>query len=73
MSCHLLAVNFAGLNLRNQIGHEVFPRILAGGETVATFLAATVYYLLKTPEVYKAMRTEIRKLRRTQPSKSDWT
>lgn len=34
--------------------------IIAGGETVATFMAATIYYLLKTPEVYQTLREEIR-------------
>jgi hypothetical protein len=33
---------------------------IAGGETVATFLAAVTYYLLSTPEAYKKLRDEIR-------------
>jgi cytochrome P450 len=34
--------------------------IIAGGETVATFLAAVTYYLLKTPDAYDRLRKEIR-------------
>ncbi|CDM31323.1 hypothetical protein DTO013E5_30 [Penicillium roqueforti] len=45
---------------REEMTAHASTLIIAGGETVATFLAATVYYLLKTPEVYKAMREEIR-------------
>lgn len=33
---------------------------IAGGETVASFLAAVTYYLLSTPEAYKRVRDEIR-------------
>ena len=35
--------------------------IIAGGETVATFLAATSFYLLKTPDPYSRVRDEVRK------------
>lgn len=35
--------------------------IIAGGETVATFLAATTFYLLKTPDAYAKACNEIRK------------
>ncbi|PLB51667.1 putative cytochrome P450 [Aspergillus steynii IBT 23096] len=34
--------------------------VIAGGETVATFLAATTYHLLTNPPVYKRLRSEIR-------------
>ncbi|KAI9837894.1 MAG: Cytochrome P450 monooxygenase orf9 [Sclerophora amabilis] len=34
--------------------------IIAGGETVATFLSAVTYHLLKTPATYKKLREEIR-------------
>ncbi|KAH8660703.1 cytochrome P450 monooxygenase [Tricladium varicosporioides] len=34
--------------------------IIAGGETVATFLAATTFHLLKTPIAYTKLRNEIR-------------
>lgn len=34
--------------------------IIAGGETIATFFAATTYYLLTTPRAYKKLCTEIR-------------
>ncbi|KAH8807828.1 benzoate 4-monooxygenase cytochrome P450 [Xylogone sp. PMI_703] len=34
--------------------------IIAGGETVATFLAATTYHLLKNPLVYQTLCDEIR-------------
>ena len=34
--------------------------VIAGGETVATFLAATTFYLLKTPDVYARARAEVR-------------
>ncbi|KAJ5786687.1 cytochrome P450 [Penicillium pulvis] len=34
--------------------------VIAGGETVATFLAAVTFYLLSTPEAYKRLRDEIR-------------
>ncbi len=33
---------------------------IAGGETVATFLAATTYYLLRTPGVIRKLEHEIR-------------
>lgn len=35
--------------------------IIAGGETVATFLAATTFYLLKNPDSYSQAREEVRK------------
>ncbi|KAJ6134169.1 cytochrome P450 [Penicillium sp. IBT 18751x] len=34
--------------------------IIAGGETVATFLSAATYYLLQNPEVYQKVKDEIR-------------
>ncbi|KAE8361745.1 cytochrome P450 [Aspergillus caelatus] len=34
--------------------------VIAGGETVATFLAAVTYHLLSTPHVYQKLRDEIR-------------
>ncbi|KAL4916488.1 cytochrome P450 [Aspergillus aurantiobrunneus] len=34
--------------------------IIAGGETVATCLAAATYYLLKTPDAYEKLKQEIR-------------
>ncbi|ORY66220.1 putative cytochrome P450, partial [Pseudomassariella vexata] len=34
--------------------------VIAGGETVATFLAATTYFLLKNPDAYRKLRDEIR-------------
>ncbi|QQK45611.1 Cytochrome P450, E-class, group I [Penicillium digitatum] len=34
--------------------------IIAGGETVATCLAAATYYLLKTPHAYEQLKMEIR-------------
>ncbi|KAH6674968.1 benzoate 4-monooxygenase cytochrome P450 [Halenospora varia] len=34
--------------------------IIAGGETVATFLAATTFHLLKSPAAYTKLRNEIR-------------
>ncbi|KAI9046668.1 hypothetical protein LZ554_009409 [Drepanopeziza brunnea f. sp. 'monogermtubi'] len=45
---------------REEMTAHASTLIIAGGETVATFLAATLYYLLKTPEAYTAMREEIR-------------
>ena len=33
---------------------------IAGGETVSTFLAATTYYLCKTPIAYQKLQNEIR-------------
>lgn len=45
---------------REEMTAHASTLIIAGGETVATFLAATVYYLLKTPEAYVSMRNEIR-------------
>lgn len=33
---------------------------IAGGETVATFLAAVTYYLLKNPAAYQKLQEEIR-------------
>ena len=35
--------------------------IIPGGETVATFLAATSFYLLKTPDPYSRVRDEVHK------------
>ncbi|KAL6915492.1 hypothetical protein FSST1_006987 [Fusarium sambucinum] len=34
--------------------------VIAGGETVATFLAGVTYFLLKTPKAYQKLRAEIR-------------
>ncbi|KAF5006792.1 hypothetical protein FDECE_6846 [Fusarium decemcellulare] len=34
--------------------------VIAGGETVATFLAGMTYFLLKTPNAYRKLREEIR-------------
>ncbi|KAH7141623.1 cytochrome P450 [Dactylonectria macrodidyma] len=34
--------------------------VIAGGETVATFLAGMTYFLLKTPIAYRKLRDEIR-------------
>ncbi|KAF9634223.1 Cytochrome P450 [Lasiodiplodia theobromae] len=34
--------------------------VIAGGETVATFLAAVTYFLLRTPAAYDKLRAEIR-------------
>ncbi|KAF7623740.1 hypothetical protein AFLA_007466 [Aspergillus flavus NRRL3357] len=34
--------------------------VIAGGETVATFLAAVTYHLLSTPNAYQKLRDEIR-------------
>lgn len=45
---------------REEMTAHASTLIIAGGETVATFMAATLYYLLKTPDVYKALRQEIR-------------
>lgn len=45
---------------REEMTAHASTLIIAGGETVATFLAATIYYLLKTPDVYTAMRKEVR-------------
>ena len=33
---------------------------IAGGETVATFLAAATFYLLKTPSAYEKLKLEVR-------------
>ncbi|KAI0391819.1 cytochrome P450 [Xylariaceae sp. FL0594] len=45
---------------REEMTAHASTLIIAGGETVATFLAATVYYLLKTPDAYETLRGEIR-------------
>ncbi|KAF2492614.1 putative cytochrome P450, partial [Lophium mytilinum] len=34
--------------------------VIAGGETVATFLAAVTYYLLKNPHAYQKLQDEVR-------------
>ena len=34
--------------------------VIAGGETVATFMAATTYHLLKAPDTLKKLQHEIR-------------
>ncbi|KAI0870729.1 cytochrome P450 [Hypoxylon argillaceum] len=57
---HLVSKVESGQVDREEMTAHASTLIIAGGETVATFLAATVYYLLKTPEVYDTMRKEIR-------------
>ncbi|KAL8826318.1 MAG: hypothetical protein Q9191_003869 [Dirinaria sp. TL-2023a] len=46
---------------REEMTAHASTLIIAGGETVATFLAATTFYLLKSPDVYSTAREEIRK------------
>ncbi|KAM5478039.1 orf9b protein [Microsporum canis] len=45
---------------REEMTAHASTLIIAGGETVATFLAATTYYILKNPSVYAELCKEIR-------------
>ncbi|TVY35494.1 Cytochrome P450 monooxygenase [Lachnellula subtilissima] len=50
---------------RNEVSREQLTAhsstiIIAGGETVSTFLAAATYYLLKTPSAYEKLKLEVR-------------
>ncbi|KAI9794982.1 MAG: Cytochrome P450 monooxygenase orf9 [Peltula sp. TS41687] len=45
---------------REEMTAHASTLIIAGGETVYTFLAAVTYYLLATPETYNKLRDEIR-------------
>ncbi|KAM5458304.1 hypothetical protein MaudCBS49596_000217 [Microsporum audouinii] len=44
---------------REEMTAHASTLIIAGGETVATFLAATTYYILKNPSVYAELCKEI--------------
>ncbi|CAJ0553060.1 Ff.00g115720.m01.CDS01 [Fusarium sp. VM40] len=55
----------AGKVKRGEISQEEMTAhastlVIAGGETVATFLAGVTYFLVKTPAVYERLRAEIR-------------
>ncbi|KAM5437368.1 hypothetical protein McanCB21832_002078 [Microsporum canis] len=52
-------LTFSVRNQHSQFSRDKVARI-AGGETVATFLAATTYYILKNPSVYAELCKEIR-------------
>lgn len=45
---------------REELTAHASTLVIAGGETVSTFLAACTYYLLQTPGAYEKLRDEIR-------------
>ncbi|KAK4693411.1 hypothetical protein P7C71_g3982, partial [Lecanoromycetidae sp. Uapishka_2] len=45
---------------KEEMTAHVSTLVIAGGETTSTFLAATTYYLLQTPNVYARFQAEIR-------------
>lgn len=51
----------AGVVGQEEMTAHASTLIIAGGETVATFLAATTFYLLKSPDSYLRAREEVRK------------
>ena len=57
---NLVAKVEAGEIEREEMTAHASTLIVAGGETVATFLAATSLYLLKTPDSYSRVRDEVR-------------
>lgn len=65
---NLIAKVDAGVIEQEEMTAHASTLIIAGGETVSTFLAATTFYLLKTPDSYSKARDEVRKRFQTYES-----